>query len=1084
MTHHVPSLRRCLTSSVSLMALTFWAQAGHANPADGVVEAGTADITAPDPTTLLINQTSQKAIINWGNFDIGAGELTQFVLPNGSAVTLNRDFSGNPSEILGALKSNGHFYLINPNGILFGTGATVDVAGLVATTHNIRSDDFLNGKLDFNIAGDPSASVINQGNVTIDDMGIAAFVAPHVRNDGAIVARMGKVELASANGFTLDLYGDRLVSFLIENPNQTWYGADGQPVNALVENSGEIIADGGQVVLTAAAARGVVDSVINTDGIIQANSVAQQGGKIILGGGSAGTVKVAGKVSARGENAGETGGEIIVTGETLTAEQTAILDASGWSGGGKLLFGGDYLGGKATNEDVARFHFTMEDEPVATATAAFLMDGAQLKADALVAGDGGKVVVWSEDATVSAADISARGGSESGNGGFIETSGGYLQVEKAADASAINGAEGTWLLDPLDITIDRASNSNSLWWLNPNEAFNVYTGGGFTADAFRPTGTGSVLSAALIEFALNGGNNVVVTTFGTTGSGKGDIRLKTDITKRAGGNARLSLLADHDVTIDPGVDVRTVSGGLDFDVSAAFGSISGSGVGQIALNGGTMLMVARDGIRFSSAFDMPDNLAVFLNNLGSSSTLRRVDVAFAQDRLRFDYSSNAVELYSGAISLLDTSTTGNLLIGFAQRVNAHLYDRSIVSNSNRNWQLGPTVSASVVNSSALNGIPEIEGFTNPYWSFGAEPGAGYTPVIEVSVLRDGTADAGKHIVTAPSGYAALNAYLAGPQSVSPVQQVVQQATNPSVLFSAASSFGTLSNSVSTRPLPADPNLIYNQASGFGLWTGNSGQMSANALIGNLNPYIQAASAVYPNSSGPLKPALTFVQWANSVDMPSWQIALAKTIGFNASLYIINGQPILAYEGTSGGPLTLAGFVDWTTNIQNVIYGSPTTPANSLAFLMATSLKSQPQYSNLSLTGHSMGGGLAAYAGSISGTPAVTFNAAGVFNTPTAPFGASMILNLVIQGGGVSAGGLIGKTLTVKQNSVLASLPGVGLSYSHQMANFLGLTSTQLNFQMLGGSPVGFVAPIPPVNPAFQTANSTPPISSNAGVTLP
>lgn len=777
MTHHVPSLRRCLTSSVSLMALTFWAQAGHANPADGVVEAGTADITAPDPTTLLINQTSQKAIINWGNFDIGAGELTQFVLPNGSAVTLNRDFSGNPSEILGALKSNGHFYLINPNGILFGTGATVDVAGLVATTHNIRSDDFLNGKLDFNIAGDPSASVINQGNVTIDDLGIAAFVAPHVRNDGAIVARMGKVELASANGFTLDLYGDRLVSFLIENPNQTWYGADGQPVNALVENSGEIIADGGQVVLTAAAARGLVDSVINTDGIIQANSVAQQGGKIILGGGSAGTVKVAGKVSARGENAGEKGGEIIVTGETLTAEQTAILDASGWSGGGKLLFGGDYLGGKATNEDVARFHFTMEDEPVATATAAFLMDGAQLKADALVAGDGGKVVVWSEEATVSAADISARGGSESGNGGFIETSGGYLQVEKAADASAINGAEGTWLLDPLDITIDRASNSNSLWWLNPNEAFNVYTGGGFTADAFRPTGTGSVLSAALIEFALNGGNNVVVTTFGTTGSGKGDIRLKTDITKRAGGNARLSLLADHDVTIDPGVDVRTVSGGLDFEVSAAFGSISGSGVGQIALNGGTMLMVARDGIRFSSAFDMPDNLAVFLNNLGSSSTPRRVDVAFGQDRLRFDYSSSAVELYSGAISLLDTSATGNLLIGFAQGVNAHLYDRSIVSNSNRNWQLGPTVSASVVNSSALNSIPEIEGFTNPYWSFGAEPGAGYTPVIEVSVLRDGTADAGKHIVTAPSGYAALNAYLAGPQPVSPVQQVVQQASN-------------------------------------------------------------------------------------------------------------------------------------------------------------------------------------------------------------------------------------------------------------------------------------------------------------------
>jgi|GEM_PF-6704165 len=784
MQNRFSSLRRSLAGSASLLAMAFWSHAGYANPVDGVVEAGTADISTPSPGTVVINQTSKKAIINWGSFDIGTGELTQFVLPESTSVTLNRDFSGNPSEILGAIKSNGHFYLINPSGILFGTGSKVDVAGLVATTHNIRSDDFLNGDLNFNIAGDPAASVINQGNVTIEDVGIAAFVAPHVRNDGAILAHMGKVELASANGFTLDLYGDRLVSFLIENPNNLSYGTDGQAVSALVENSGTIIADGGQVVLSAAAARGVVDSVINTDGVIQANSVAQRGGKIILGGGSAGTVKVSGKVKARGNKAGEKGGEIIVTGTVLTADQYADFDVSGWAGGGKLLFGGDYLGGNATNDQVARFHFTMEDKSIQTASVAVLQEGAKLSADALVDGNGGKIVVWADDATVTAADISARGGSVSGNGGFIETSGSYLQVEKAADASAANGTDGTWLLDPLDITIDR-SGTNNLWTYNPSEFFSLYQGGGFNAISARPFASGSVLSANTIESALNSGSNVVVTTYGTSGSGAGNIRLKTDITKTSGGSNRFSLLAANNITVDPGVDVRSFAGSMIFEVSAAFGSIAGSNVGQIALKGAELLLVAQKGIQFSSQFDMPDHLSVLLNNTSIGSSPRQVHVTFGQDIVRFNYSSTNLDLFSGAISLLDSSATGSLHVGFAQPVNARLYDRSIVTNTNRKWNIGPTVSAAAAASSALNGIPEIEGFQNPFWSFGVEPGPGYIPVIEVSALRDGTADRGMHIVTAPSGYAALSAYLTQPQAQLPVVQVANQAVNPNIDLQAA-----------------------------------------------------------------------------------------------------------------------------------------------------------------------------------------------------------------------------------------------------------------------------------------------------------
>lgn len=779
------TVRVFLSSSVSIIALSVGTQIALANPTGGIIESGQAEIGSPADGNLLITQTSNKAIINWDSFDIGIGETTTFALPSRDSVTLNRDFSGDPSAILGSLQSNGRLYLVNPSGILFGTGATVDVAGLVATTHDISSNDFLNDDLRFTIAGDDRASVINKGRVTVDDLGFAAFVAPHVRNDGAIIAHMGRVDLASANGFALDLYGDRLISFFVENPNgQQILDENGNPISALVENHGSITADGGQVFLTASAARGVVDSVINTDGIIQANTVEKRGGKIVLGGGGSGTVRVSGSVKARGNVQGDTGGTIIVTGDILTADQHAIMDVSGWYGGGKLLFGGDYLGGNATNEQVAKYRFTMEDEAVQTSTAVFLAEGAKLAADGLVDGDGGKLIVWSDEMTVTAADISARGGALSGNGGFIETSGGYLQVEKAADASATNGLEGTWLLDPTNITIDR-SGTNSLWTFRASEFFNTLGGGGFVATSFRPTANTSVLSANLIESALNNGSNVVVSTFDTLGTASGDIRIRTDITKTSGGNARLSILAGDDITIDPGVDIISRSGTLLIELWAAFGSIVGTGAGRFDTNGGELMLTARDGISFSSTFNMPDNLSINLNNDGIGSGIKQVDVRFDGDRIRFGYSASNLELYAGAISLLDTNATGALYLRFLNAMNAHLSDRAIVGVGDRSWEVGPTVSASAVGSSALNGIPEIEGFPGVTWQFGAEPGAGYVPVLEVSALRDGTADVGRHIVTAPSGNAALSAYLTRPATVPPVQVVVNQALNPNINVQAA-----------------------------------------------------------------------------------------------------------------------------------------------------------------------------------------------------------------------------------------------------------------------------------------------------------
>src|SRR5271154_4877860 len=102
-----------------------------ANPQGGSVAAGSANIVATAPGKLTVNQTSNQVIINWQGFSIAPGEITQFNQPSSTAAALNRVTSGDPSVILGELSANGRILLINPNGILFGAGSTVDVAGLV-----------------------------------------------------------------------------------------------------------------------------------------------------------------------------------------------------------------------------------------------------------------------------------------------------------------------------------------------------------------------------------------------------------------------------------------------------------------------------------------------------------------------------------------------------------------------------------------------------------------------------------------------------------------------------------------------------------------------------------------------------------------------------------------------------------------------------------------------------------------------------------------------------------------------------------------------------------------------------------------
>lgn len=584
---YIPSRRRVrlrahsgLCGAVAILLLAALASSpAAANPQGGTVTAGSATISTPTSTTTQVTQTTSKAVIDWQSFSIGSGETTNFVQPSSDSITLNRVVGGDASEILGRLTANGQVWLVNPNGIFFGTSATVDVAGLLATTQDIRNADFMAGRYDFRATG-PGGYVINQGNITVADTGLVGLVAPYVANRGIITARLGEVALGSGSAFTVDFYGDQLINLALDQKVTTPAKDNtGKTVTSLVENSGKIFADGGRVTMTAAAAKGVVDKVIDTSGVIQANSVAEKDGEIYLLG-EGGAVEVSGTLQAAGTSAGSKGGAVVVTGDTVTVKSTARIDVSGTAGGGQALIGGDVQGGKASAATLAQYGISNYRKAVPTAKKTTVEAGATITADATVNGKGGKVVVWADEDTLSYGTLSAKGGAQGGDGGFIETSGLVsLAVGGAADASAAMGIGGIWLLDPTDITITSSVTNGGSW-------------AGSTPDVFSGSGTSATVYSGDINTALNSGTSVIINATTGAGTATGTITVNDPITKSSGGSASLTLTAGGAITINQAI--TSTSNALNVTLETATTSTVTIGA-SITTNGGSLQVGASGG---------------------------------------------------------------------------------------------------------------------------------------------------------------------------------------------------------------------------------------------------------------------------------------------------------------------------------------------------------------------------------------------------------------------------------------------------------------------------------------------------------
>ncbi len=551
--------------AASLM-LAFGANA-YALPTGGAVSAGSASI-AGGAGSMTITQSSQNVAINWQSFNIGATEAVRFVQPNSSSVALNRVIGSDPSSIMGSLSANGKVFLVNANGILFGRGAQVNVGGLIASTRGITDNDFMAGNHKF--AGTGGGTVVNQGSINADG-GYVALLGASVSNEGVISARLGSVTLAAGNAMTLDVAGDGLLNVAVNE------GA----VNALVQNGGIIQADGGQVLLTAMSAGTLLQSAVNNTGVIQAQTVENHNGTIrLLGDMLSGTVSVGGTLDASGTGTGQTGGNIVVAGHHVGLFDGHI-NASGDAGGGTVLVGGGFQG---------------NNPAVPNASATYMSANSTINVDAITNGNGGTAVLWGNESTRAYGSITARGGAQGGNGGLIETSAHWLDVAGIRiDASAPNGKNGLWLLDPADITISGGATAG----------IPVAPIGG----VFAPNSgaTSSTLNVTDIRTALEagGGSNVTITTTntgvqGAPPSGRGDITIASALTWTPVATATLTLNAAGDVNINAAVTTTRgsfeVCCGRDINVNAL---ITTTGFAATPNTGGNVLLAAGRDVNIS-----------------------------------------------------------------------------------------------------------------------------------------------------------------------------------------------------------------------------------------------------------------------------------------------------------------------------------------------------------------------------------------------------------------------------------------------------------------------------------------------------
>jgi filamentous hemagglutinin family protein len=289
------------------------------NPMGPTVVSGGATVSGVGSSVVTINQTTPKAILSWQQFNIAPNEVTRFIQPSTRSIALNRILDSNPSQIFGSLQANGSVILLNPNGVMFGPNAQVNVGGLIASSLNLTDANFMRGQYIFEGAA-VVGSVKNAGTIQTGPGGFVYLLAPDVENSGLIKSPEGQIVLAAGTTAYLSERPDGQ-GFLVEVNNPT-----GEAINLK-----DLIADGGNI--------NIYGRVINQAGLIQADSVREKGGRIELFATQELNMADGSVLSAKGSGEGISNGGTIVatsdkTGGTTKFDPGAVIDISGGAQGG------------------------------------------------------------------------------------------------------------------------------------------------------------------------------------------------------------------------------------------------------------------------------------------------------------------------------------------------------------------------------------------------------------------------------------------------------------------------------------------------------------------------------------------------------------------------------------------------------------------------------------------------------------------------------------------------------------------------------------------------------------------------------
>ena len=621
-------------------------------------------------------QSGHQAIVQWDQFSIAKGETVRFQQLNSSSSILNRVTGSEESHLLGSLISNGNVYLINPHGLFIGRDAYIEAASFIGASLDVLDQDFLEQKsLLFSSPG--KGTVINLGTISCSHGSVFLF-GRMVENQGVISAKEGQISLVVGNEVILQPE-DRPTTLI-----KTVLEGDPQEGTALIQKGRleafQIALQSGSTIYTQA---------IHCSGVIEATSIREVGGQIELFAPEK-ECKIDGSLSAKSENG--IGGKIHILGENIEIAENGRIDASGKAGGGQVLIGGDYRG---------------SNQAIPNAKRTYIHPNAEIHADALETGKGGKVIVWSQENTTFLGQISASGGSLSGDGGFVEVSGGKLVFEGEVKVPAPFGQSGQLLIDPTDITISTAIDTGG--FLNP-------CSGGHSFYSPDPSAT-DFINVDTLTYLLGPpcSCNVLISTSGSVGAGTGAIRITHPIVWDHA--TTLTLAADDFINISTNIENTSTTTGFTpitlqanriFFASGSSLSTVGGNISleaPLTLNTNATVSSTSGNITFTSTVDGAHEFTVnsgtgtatFSQEVGGTTPLSSFTVTAGAISTYYDHTTTGAMRYNGPVI---AHSSGN----FTNSGSGGIYFSSTLTGSSIPLTLSaPNTTIEVVGAVATNG---------------------------------------------------------------------------------------------------------------------------------------------------------------------------------------------------------------------------------------------------------------------------------------------------------------------------------------------------------------------------------------------